>query len=55
MKTKTDNRGGARPGAGRKEIFSEPTTRIYITVPISKKEEINKKIKKILTGYKLSK
>lgn len=52
MKIKTENRGGSRPGAGAKKIFSEPTTRIYITVPQSKKKEIKSKIENILNPYK---
>lgn len=52
MKTKTENRGGSRPGAGAKKIFSEPTTRIYITVPKSKMKEIKKEFALVLEKYK---
>jgi hypothetical protein len=46
-------RGGARPGAGRKPKFKglEETTTIAFRVPVSKKEEIEDKVQKLLKKY----
>jgi hypothetical protein len=46
-------RGGARPGAGRKPKFKgeEETTTISFRVPVSKKEEIDDKVQKLLKKY----
>ena len=51
MQKKIKQRGGDRPGSGRKKKFEGPTTRIYITVPISVKKEIKEKIETILKKY----
>lgn len=45
--------GGARPGAGAKLKYGEPTERIYINIPASKKEDILPKIKAILKKFEI--
>lgn len=51
MKAATDKRkynGGARPGTGPKLKYGEPTEKLFFNVPVSKKNEIKDKVKKIL-------
>lgn len=47
--------GGAREGAGRQFKYGEPTERIYVNVPSSRKDEISKKIKLILEKFEVKK
>lgn len=55
MIKKTNHHGGAREGAGRQLKYGEPTERIYLNVPSSKKEEIAEKIKVILKKFEVKK
>lgn len=48
---KKPTQGGARPGAGAKLKYGEPTTRLYFSVPVSKKDEIKMKVDLILKEY----
>lgn len=50
-KKETTNRGGARPGSGRKNKFNEPATTINILCPNSKVEELKKIIDKFLKPF----
>ena len=42
MVKKKGNRGGSRPGAGRKSKYGEPTTPVVIRVPESKVKEFRR-------------
>ena len=41
MKKKTENRGGADRGQGRKDKYGEPTTTFSCRVPVSKKSKLS--------------
>lgn len=48
MKRKKENRGGKRPGSGRKPKYNEPTTTIAFRVPVSKVKEVKGIVKGLI-------
>jgi len=44
--------GGKREGAGRKNLYAEPTTTIAFRVPASRIQEIKDHVKAKLSNYK---
>lgn len=48
---KTNTHGGARPNAGRKPRFNEPTKVVQITLPISRVEEFKQRAELILRDF----
>lgn len=45
--------GGNRTGAGRKNIYGEPTKQVGFVVPISKVEDFKKYCKRFLTLWQI--
>lgn len=47
-KIQQENRGGKRPGSGRKPKYNEPTTTIAFRVPVSKVKPVTDAVKAII-------
>jgi len=53
-KTKKENRGGTRPGSGRKSLFKEKTKGVKFMCPISKEPDLKKYVNRKLLEWSKS-